>query len=140
MKRFIVIAAVLILGGAAFFLLCAGGFSAQRAPGIMVPRVAYIGPGNDSVVDVTGKDKIPFSWQPVPIPSGNRNSYRFLLNKEPGYNTVYKQTLEPNVFSIDVPSDKLEAGCRYSWYVKQRDDRTFDWSLYDIWYFNVAKK
>ena len=128
------------LAVAGLFLLCAGSFSSYQAPGASVPRVAYIEPDNDSVINITGKDKITFRWQPVPIPAGSRNSYRFLLNKEPGYNTIYKETLDPRVFSIGVPVEKLEAGCRYSWYVRQRDDRSFNWSQYDIWYFSIEKK
>lgn len=140
MKRYIAISSAVLLGAAGLLMLCAGGFSSYRAMGAMVPRVAYMEPDNDSSIDISGKDRITFRWQPVPIPSGNRNSYRFLLNKEPGYNTIYKEVLNPDVFSIDVPADKFEAGCRYSWYVKQRDDRSFSWSQYDIWYFSVEKK
>lgn len=132
-------------GAIAFLFIAIVLFSAWSMGGtggslVAVPSVVYIEPASDSTVDLTSKEKLVFRWQPVPIPGGDRNSYRFLLNKEPGYNTIAKVTLGPEIFSIEAPADKFENGSRYSWHVKQRDDKTLDWSLYDIWYFKVVKK
>ena len=105
-----------------------------------VPRVVYTRPSDQSTVDVSGNKSIIFEWKQVPIPSGRRDSYKFVLNKGEGYNVVVDQVLDPGTFSIEVPAEKLEDGMAYWWYVKQRDGRTLEWSQYDIWYFKVVKK
>lgn len=122
-----------------FFVLPVWAMQAAFGSKAFVPRVAYIEPANDALVDLRGKKELLFRWQEVPIPAGGREEYRFLLNKEPGYNTVFKATVDSREFSITVPANKFEDGARYSWYVKQRDGRTMAWSRYDIWYFTVKR-
>jgi len=104
------------------------------------PAVVYQRPDNGEKVDLTGKDKLTFSWKMVLLPAGGREAYKFTLYRGDGYDVVVSQTIDPRTFSIDVPADKFEAGTRYRWKVKQRDSRTFDWSRADNWYFTVIKK
>ncbi|MFA5256067.1 MAG: hypothetical protein WC419_05180 [Candidatus Omnitrophota bacterium] len=105
-----------------------------------VPKVIYITPADGSVLDLKGKDKVVFEWQMVPIPSGNRETYKFVLFKGDGYEEVSSQIIDPRVFSAEVPADKFEPGVRYRWYVKQRDAKTLVWSQHDNWYFEVVNK
>ncbi len=105
-----------------------------------VPKVIYTKPADGSVLDLAGKDKIVFEWQMVPIPSGGRETYKFVLFKGGGYEEVSSQTIDPRTFLAEVPADKIESGASYRWYVKQRDAKTLVWSQYDSWYFEVIKK
>jgi len=105
-----------------------------------VPRLAYLEPGNQTVVDLTGKDSLTFSWKGQPVPSGGRNSFRFRLYKGFGYEVVASEQVDPRTFLINIPSDKMEDGMTYSWHVQQRDDRSMIWSLFDTWSFKVVKK
>ncbi len=105
-----------------------------------VPKVAYTEPADGSVLDLTGKDKVIFAWRMVPIPSGNRETYKFVLFKGDGYLEVSSQLIGPRTFVAEVPADKFEPGASYRWYVKQRDARTLVWSQYDNWYFEVVRK
>lgn len=105
-----------------------------------VPRVAYSMPHDGSLVDASGSKSIIFEWHQVPMPSSGRDSFRFVLRRASGYDTIVDEVLDPRVFSIEVSADKLDDGAMYRWYVKQRDGRTLIWSEYDIWYFTVTKK
>ncbi|MCX5714012.1 MAG: hypothetical protein NT033_04210 [Candidatus Omnitrophica bacterium] len=105
-----------------------------------VPKVIYTKPADESVLGLTGQDKVVFEWQMVPIPSGSREVYKFVLFKGNGYEEVSSQTIDPRTFRAEVPADKFEPGARYRWYVKQRDAKTMVWSQYDSWYFEVANK
>jgi len=105
-----------------------------------VPKVIYTKPADGSVLGLEGKDRIVFEWQMVPIPSGNRETYKFVLLKGDGYMQVSSQTIDARTFRAEVPSDKFEPGARYRWYVKQRDAKTMVWSQYDSWYFEVTKR
>ena len=105
-----------------------------------VPKVIYTKPPDGSVLDLTGKDNVVFEWQMVPIPSGNREAYKFVLFKGDGYEEVSSQAIDPRTFRAEVPADKFEPGVSYRWYVKQRDAKTLVWSQYDSWYFEVVKK
>jgi hypothetical protein len=103
-----------------------------------VPRVAYGRPPDGSVIDIGDDKDVVFEWCQVPMPSGGRDSFRFVMRKADAYGNIVDEKLSERVFSIAVPASKLERGQRYCWYVKQRDDRTNVWSEYDIWYFTVA--
>jgi hypothetical protein len=105
-----------------------------------VPEVVYIEPEDGSALDLTGKDKVVFQWQMVPIPSGNREAYKFILFKGDGYEEISSQTIDPRTFQAEVPADKFESGASYRWYVKQRDAKTLVWSQHGNWYFKVIKK
>lgn len=105
-----------------------------------VPKVVYTKPADGSTLDLTGEDKVVFEWQMVPIPGGNRESYKFVLFKGYGHEEVSSLTIDPRTFRVEVPADKFESGASYRWYVKQRDARTLVWSQHDSWYFEVAKK
>ena len=105
-----------------------------------VPRVVYTEPNNQTIVDLTGKDSLTFSWKSQPLPSGGRNSFRFRLYKGFSYDVVASVEVDQRTFSINMPSGKLEDGMTYSWHVQQRDDRSMIWSLYDTWSFKVLKK
>jgi hypothetical protein len=105
-----------------------------------VPKVIYTKPADGSVLDLAGKEKVIFEWQMVPIPSGNREAYKFVLLKGDGYEEVSSQTIDARVFQAEVPADKFEPGARYRWHVKQRDAKTLVWSQYDDWYFEVVNK
>jgi hypothetical protein len=105
-----------------------------------VPRVIYVKPADGSVLDLTGKDTVAFEWRMVPIPSGNRETYKFVLFKGDGYEEVSSRIIDPRTFLTEVPADKFEDGMSYRWYVKQRDAKTLVWSQYDNWYFKVVKK
>ncbi|MCX5665888.1 MAG: hypothetical protein NT036_02425 [Candidatus Omnitrophica bacterium] len=105
-----------------------------------VPKVIYTKPADGSALDLTGKERIVFEWQMVPIPSGNRETYKFVLFKGDGYQEVSSQMIDARTFRAEVPSDKFEPDARYRWYVKQRDAKTLVWSQYDSWYFKVTKR
>ena len=105
-----------------------------------MPKVIYANPADGSALDLTGKDKVVFEWRMVPIPSGNREAYKFVLFKGLDYDEVSSQTIDPRTFRAEVSSDKFESGARYRWYVKQRDAKTSVWSQHDSWYFEVVKK
>lgn len=104
------------------------------------PPVEYSAPANAAVVDLTGKSSIMFEWRRVPIPSGGRECYKFVLYKDPGYEVVEKRVLDARTFSIEIPADKFENGSTYRWKVLQRDAMTMIWSKYDLWYFKAVKK
>ncbi len=105
-----------------------------------VPKVIYAKPADGSVLDMTDKDKILFEWRMVPIPSGGRETYKFVLFKGGGYEEVSSQVIDPRTFLAEVPADKFESGVSYRWYVKQRDAKTLVWSQHESWYFEVVKK
>lgn len=105
-----------------------------------VPKVIYVRPADGSTLDLTGKDKVVFEWRRVPIPGGNRETYKFVMSKASGYEQLVSQTVDPRTFSIEIPADKFEPGANYRWYVKQRDGRTFVWSQHDNWYFKIVKE
>ena len=63
-----------------------------------VPKVIYTKPADGSVLDLTRKDKVVFEWQMVPIPSGSREAYKFVLFKGDGYEEVSNQAIDPRTF------------------------------------------
>ena len=134
MKKIIAAISVLFICASAASIAVAGDdrFS--------VPRVAYVEPDNQTMVDLTNSDSLTFSWKSQPLPSGGRNSYRFKLYKGFGYDLVLSEAVNRDVFSIKVPADKFEDGATYTWRVQQRDDRNMIWSLFDSWSFKVLKK
>jgi hypothetical protein len=135
MRRIAIIAVSLILL-ASFAAECREGGQGSNS----VPRVIYIKPYSQSMVDVSDGKPVVFEWAMLPIPSGTRFSYRFVLHKGSGYNLVHEEVVDPRTFSVQLPAEKFEPGAEYWWYVKQRDARTMVWSQYDIWYFRVLKK
>ncbi|MBN1353594.1 MAG: hypothetical protein JW994_02850 [Candidatus Omnitrophica bacterium] len=103
------------------------------------PKVRYIKPANDSVVDLTGRESLVFTWKPTPKPGGGRTAYRFELFKDFGYEVVEDVTLEHDIYAAEVDADKLINGAAYSWQVKQRDRKTHVWSMDNRWGFKVKK-
>lgn len=103
------------------------------------PLVRYTFPKSESTVDLAGKKNLTFSWKGMPIPSGGRRAYRFTLYKGFGYEEVFKETLDFQVYSIDVPADKFENGVEYTWQVKQRSGRSGHWGKDNRWSFSVKK-
>jgi len=71
-----------------------------------VPKVIYIKPVDGSVLDLTGKDKVVFEWRMVPIPGGNRETYKFVLFKGYSYEEVSSQIIDPGTFRTEVSADK----------------------------------
>lgn len=132
-----VLAVVLVAGVLAVSLTPVSYAQSDRRK---VPRVAYIEPDNDSVVDLSGKESLTFRWKQQPIPGGGRAGFRFKLCKGFGYDFIVSQDPGPDVLSIDVPADKFEDQATYSWYVEQRDASSARWSLHDGWSFKVTKK
>ena len=130
----------ILLSAVILCLLVTTAAEARVGSACFVPRVSYKSPACDSTIDLTGKQSFLFSWDMLPIPSGNRDSYRVVIIKEPNAGAVFNQVIDPRTFSVEVPASIFENGCRYSWHVRQRDGKTFYWSEYDIWYFNVVKK
>ncbi|MDD5428789.1 MAG: hypothetical protein PHI58_06130 [Candidatus Omnitrophica bacterium] len=104
-----------------------------------VPRVAYSEPKDQSTVDLTGKRSLTFRWEPVPMPAGGREKFRFKIYKGFSYDVLVSQDPDGRTFSADVPSDLFENGQVYTWRVQQRDSRTMTWSPYDTWSFKVKK-
>lgn len=107
---------------------------------VETPRVIYEDPPDGATLDLTGKNELIFKWQPLPIPSGGRECYKFTLYKESGYGEIVSQIIDPRTFSVSVGAEKFEDGKTYRWSIKQRDDWTMNWSRYDVWYFKVVKK
>lgn len=105
-----------------------------------VPKVIYAKPSDGSELALTGQNEVVFEWRMVPIPSGGREIYKFVLFKGDGYEEVSSQVIDPRTFRAEVPANKFEPGASYRWYVKQRDARTLVWSQHDSWYFKIAKK
>lgn len=130
---------------AAFFagiltVICATDVHADSNRRTMVPRVAYLEPANDTVIDLSGKKTLTFSWKQQPMPGGGREGFRFRLYKGFDYALIFKEELARDTLSIDVPTDKFEDGGTYSWNVEQRDSAGMLWSLHDTWSFRVTKK
>jgi len=134
MKKTIIFAAVFILS----VVLITPAFAGARR--VDVPRVAYLAPENDSVVDLTGKEALEFKWKNQPTPGGGRDSYRFRLYRGFSYDVVVGEDLGQGVYSVSIPADKFEDGKEYSWYVEQRDASNMLWSLHDTWSFKAAKQ
>lgn len=132
-RRMIALAAAVIVAFAAF-----NGYASDDR--LTVPRVAYGKPDNQSTVDLTGKNVLTFTWNPVPMPSGGREQFRFRAYEGFSYKVIFAAEPAQRIFSIDVPADKFEDGKAYTWRVQQRDGRTMIWSLYDTWSFKVLKK
>lgn len=107
---------------------------------LRVPRVAYLEPKDDSVVDLTGKTTLTFRWNSVPMPAGGREAFRFKVYKGFSYDVVVSEDIDQRTFSVDVPADKFIDGETYTWCVKQRDARSMIWGRYDTWSFKVLKK
>lgn len=107
---------------------------------LSVPRVAYAEPGDQTTVNLAGKDDLTFRWNPVPMPAGGRETFRFKVYKGFGYDVIFSQDIDHRTFSADVPADKFIDGQTYTWRVQQRDARSMIWSLYDTWSFRVEKK
>lgn len=105
-----------------------------------IPRVEYLEPENDSVVDLAGKDSLLFRWTASAAPGGGRQAYRFRLYKGFEYGAIVSENLRPDVFSIKVPADKFEDGATYSWHVQQQDAANMWWGLFNTWSFKVSKK
>jgi len=135
-----VITATLFIATAVVLCMTAEAKVALHGRALLAPRVEYLKPDNDSVVDLTGRDKLVFSWREVPIPAGGREAYRFTLFKGFTYKVVVSRDIDGRTFSVEVPAEKFEDGETYTWRVKQRDARTLVWSLYDTWSFKVIKK
>lgn len=129
--------AVLVIGGLFVCLVTVAHAQSDRRK---VPRVAYIEPDNDTVIDLSGKKSLTFRWKQQPIPGGGRAGFRFKLCKGFGYDFIVSEDTGPDVLSIDVPADKFEDGAMYSWYVEQRDGSSTRWSLHDSWSFKVFKR
>jgi hypothetical protein len=136
MKKIILLSALFLLVPCLAF----GRGGGMEGDSGSVPRVIYIQPAYGSTLDLAGKDKVVFEWQMVPIPSGSREAYKFVLFKGDGYEEVSSQFIDPRTFRAEVPADKFEPAVKYRWYVKQRDAKTMVWSQYDSWYFNVVRK
>jgi len=107
--------------------------------GAGVPEVSYITPKADSEVDLTGKEDLVFRWKPTPIPSGDRQYYKFTLFKGFGYDLIFSKKLGPQIFLIKIPSEMFEDGETYTWQVKQRGWGG-DWSRNLRWSFRVRKQ
>ena len=103
------------------------------------PKVRYIEPKSEAVVDLTGKESLVFKWKSNPVPGGGRMAYKFNVYKEYGYDVVVNEKLDARVFSIEVPADKFENGMTYTWQVKQRDAHSRIWSMDSRWSFIVKK-
>lgn len=103
------------------------------------PMVQYLEPGNDSVVNLKGKESLVFSWKKAPVPGGGRKAYKFDLYKGFGYEVVVGEKLNYKTYSIEVPADKFENGSTYTWQVKQRDANSKFWSMDHRWAFKVVK-
>lgn len=130
---------LIIIGFVLFIPFTAEGRIGGTGQG-SVPRVVYMKPQSQSMVDLSGGKGIIFEWARVPIPSDGRDSYRLVVHKGYGYDVVVDEVLDSRTFSVEVPADKFENGMVYWWYVKQRDARTLMWSQRDIWYFKAVKK
>ena len=123
-----------ILAGILISTLVLAGGDRERTP-----KVAYIGPGNDAVVNLKGEKSLTFMWKSGPVPGGGRVAYKFEIYKGFGYERVASETLDHDVFSKEVPAELFKSGELYSWQVKQRDRRTRLWSMDHRWSFKVVK-
>ncbi len=114
-----------------------------RAGNTYTPDVDYTQPRDDSEIDLAGRDSFLFEWRSVPIPAGGRETYRFEIfeESEGGSDRIYSNDLEPDVFSIAVPSNMFKNGMQYTWRVRQRDEMSFNWSTGgEMWRFTVIRK
>lgn len=103
------------------------------------PKVRYRYPKNEAVVDLRGEKNLTFKWKSSPAPGGGRSAFRFELYKGFTYDSVLREELEPTVLKMKVPAETFEPGQIYSWQVKQRGEKTRDWSADNIWTFEVVK-
>lgn len=122
------------------FAVCVSnpGFAGGRRSD--VPNVPFLAPGDETFIDLTGKEGVTFKWKNSPVPGGGRSAYRFKLIKGFKYDFVISEELPGDVFSIDVGTDKFENGVTYSWYVEQKDSSSNVWSRHDtVWSFKVIR-
>jgi len=103
------------------------------------PKVRYVNPRSESIVDLTGEENLTFKWKSTPIPGGGRIAYKFEVYKDFGYEKIVNEVLGERNFSIEIPSEKFENNQLYTWQVKQRDRRTRIWSMDSRWSFTAKK-
>ena len=111
---------------AVFMMVCvisiaAIGIASAQSERTRIPRVDYLEPNNDSVVDLTGKTALTFRWKNSTTPGGGRQAYKFGLYKGFEYGAIVSQNLKPDVYSVEVPANLFEDGATYSWHVQQQD-------------------
>ena len=123
----------------ALILVIAQPFAWAKKGRDSTPKVRYIEPKSESLVDLTDEEVLTFKWKPTPIPGGGRMAYKFELFKEFGYDRIVNETLRERVFSIDIPADRFADGALYTWQVRQRDASTPIWSMDQRWSFTVKK-
>ena len=125
--------------GVIMVMECNAGFGRNAAGYFMTPKVAYIEPKDQAVVDITAKDSLKFAWRNVPMPAGGVEAYRFKVYM--GVNQViFAKNLCEGVFQVEVPASIFDDGKVYTWRVQQRDARSMNWSEYDTWSFRIVKK
>ena len=103
------------------------------------PNVRYIYPKNEAIIDLTGKKSITFSWKSMPIPAGGRRAYRFKIFDGFGYEMVVNETLDFQVYSIEIPADTFKNDALYTWQVKQRSKKSGVWGKDNRWSFRIKK-
>lgn len=104
-----------------------------------VPKVRYLAPRSEAVVDLTGQESLEFTWSAMPKPSGGRMAYRFTIYKGFGYERIMNEILDRKTYSYTVPAEMFENGQLYTWQVLQRDDNTRYWSMDNRWSFTIKK-
>ena len=132
--------AVLCIFIVSYFGSAEARFAGYGIGAAVTPSVKYLTPADQSTVDLTGKESMVFTWNPVPVPAGGVQNYRFRLYKGFDYGSIFANDLEPRTWSIEVPSNIFEDGQTYTWRVQQRDAQTMNWSRYDTWSFKVIKR
>ncbi|MGB2705638.1 MAG: hypothetical protein WBC74_02110 [Candidatus Omnitrophota bacterium] len=104
------------------------------------PKVRYRHPKSEAIVDLSEKENLTFKWKSSPSPGGGRSAFRFELYKGFSYDVVLRENLEPTVLKLEVPAETFKPGQLYSWQVKQRSEKTRDWSADNRWTFEVIRK
>lgn len=115
MKKALVILIALFIAAPVF------GRMGLRDDGDYVPQVVLKSPATDKV-DITGKASLKFEWSSHESAPGMRECYDFRIYK--GYemydnSLLKKESLAPNVFSIEIASDLFADGQAYTWSVRQ---------------------
>ena len=103
------------------------------------PKVRYIEPKSESVVDLSGEESLVFKWKRMPRPGGGRDAFKLEVFKGYGYDRIINETLDEDIDAVEVPSEMFEDSQLYTWQVRQRDRSTGVWSMDDRWSFTVKK-
>jgi len=103
------------------------------------PKVRYRYPKDEAELDLSEEENLIFTWKSSPSPAGGRSRYKFEIYKGFTYDIILKEYLKPTASKLEVPVETFKVGQLYTWQVKQRGEKSRDWSADCRWTFKVIK-